>query len=226
MEKQKNIPIIVILIICILGLSSFIIYDKVLNGDKNKVVNKDNEHIDTPQDFINKIKKTEEELKNKEEYTVNYNDFSFTAYKNEYNNISNIIIKNKDKQISKDISKITDTGFHTLNSYYFDEETGLFILTLTITPVADSPRTYIIAFDTNGNIKLDEAVGYYIYVDENQSTLFYSYIMGGIGDCKEDNVDQEMIYSEIKEYKYYANTNKIEKRTILNKKVKELPKCG
>lgn len=230
MEKTKNISIIIILVICILGLSSFIIYDKVLKEDKNKVVNNDNnELIDTPQKFINKIAKTEEDFKNKEEYSVNYKNFSFTAYRNEYNHIENIIIKNNDKQINKDLSKITDTGFHTLNSYYFDEEIGLFILTLTITPVTDSPSTYIIAFDTNGNIKLDEAVGYQIYVDENKSTLFYTYIMGGIGGCKTDNVDQEMIYSEIKEYKYFDNIdndNKIEEGTILNQKVKELPDCG
>ena len=230
MKKKKNISVIVILVICILGLSSFIIYDKVLNEDKNKVVNKDNnEVIDTPQKFINKIATTEEALKNKEEYTVNYKDFSFTAYRNEYNQIRNIIIKKNDKQINKDLSKITDTGFHTLNSYYFDEETGLFILTLTITPVASSPSTYIIAFDTNGNIKLDEAVGYQIYVDENKSTLFYTYILSGIGGCKSDSVDQEMIYSEIKEYQYFDNidnTNKIEEGTILNQKVKELPECG
>lgn len=224
MEKQKNITIIVVLVICVLGLSSFIVYDKVLKEDKNKVVNKDNELIDTPQEFINEITKTEEELKNKEEYTVNYKDFSFTAYKNEYNNISNIKIKNNDKQINKDLSKITDTGFHTLNSYYFDDETGLFILTFTITPVADAPRTYIIAFDTNGNIKLDEAVEYDIYVDENQSTLFYIYIIGGGISCYGNSHSPETKYSSVITYKY-TNDNEIMEIRRLEKTMKELPKC-
>ena len=206
-------------------MSGFIVYDKVLYTDKTDDVNKSNEIIENPQDFINKISKTEEELKNKSEYTVNYQDFSYTAHKNENNIIGNIVIKYKDKTINKDLSNETkiDAGLHILNTYYFDESTGLFILTLLTAPVAAEPKTYIIAFDSNGNIKQDEMVRYNIYVDEKTKTLIYNYRMDGGLDCYEFVSQAERIHSSVIIYEYIKN--EIIEISRLERKMKDLPKC-
>ena len=175
MKNKGFIITIIILIICILVLSSYIVYDKITNIENNE--NKEeqdntiNNKISSPKEFINEISKTEKMFETQSAYTVNYEEFSFTATKNEYNNIENITIKYKDKQINKDLSMQGEFGLKGLNTYYFVEEIGLFILALEITPVADRPIRYIVAFDYNGNIKLDEAVNYDIEVDVNDMTL-------------------------------------------------------
>lgn len=236
MEKQNKglIIIIIILTICVFGLSGYILYNKIINVDNNEIKDKQddnnikeeqnnntNKNISTPEEFITEISEIEDILENQSSHTVNYNDFSFTAYKTkEYNNIEKIIIKYKGKQINKERVN-EELGFHTLKSYYFDEKTGLYIITLLPAPVADSPNTYIIAFDTNGNIKLDEINNYDIYVDNNRSTLIYEYYFGG-GSCPE-NYELDKIFSSIIIYSY--SHNGITEMSRLEKKFKDLPKC-
>ena len=224
--KNKGLNIMIaILVICVLGLSGYILYDKILDTDKLDVENKNNEIIETQQEFINAISKTEKELESKSEYIINYKDFSFTASKNEYNNIGNIIIKYKDKQINKDLSKQGEYGLKTLNTYYFDEEKGLFILTLETTPVASSPNSYIIAFDSKGNIHLDESVGYEIYADENRKTLFYRYNLGGGIDCYGRDVSLEENYIIESVIISWYTHNELTELTKVEKTYKDLPKC-
>lgn len=242
MEKQNKglIIIIIVLIICVVGLSGYILYDKIINVDNNEIKDKTddnnskeeqnnntNKNISTPEEFITEISKTEDILENQSSYTVNYNDFSFTAYKtSEYNNIKKIIIIYKGKQINKD-NVNEEYGFHTLKSYYFDENKGLYIITLLPAPVADAPSTYIIAFDKNGNIKIDESnVNYNVNVDTNEKTLTYNYLVpGGIGDCYDSSMhlNIEDIYSSNIIYKY--DNNEIKEISKTTKHIKDLPKC-
>lgn len=228
MKNKGLIIIIIILIICVLGLSSCIIYEKVLTTDKSDMVNKNDKIIETPQEFINTISKVENELESKSEHTVDYKDFSVTIIKNEYNYIENITIKYKDKQINKDLSMYGGLyGLQKLKAFYFDEEIGLFILTLLTAPTASEQKTYIIAFDTNGNIHLDEQVGYSIYIltVDNSDKLVYLYLMDGRIDCYGMTSvisDNEIIKSTII-YDYIDN--KITEIERLETTYKDLPKC-
>lgn len=230
MKNKGFIITIIILIICILGLSSYIVYDKITNIENNE--NKEeqdntiNNKISSPKEFINEISKTEKMFETQSAYTVNYEEFSFTATKNEYNHIENITIKYKDKQINKDLSMQGEFGLKGLNTYYFDEETGLFILALEITPVADRPIRYIVAFDDNGNIKLDEAVNYDIEVDVNDKTLTYHYSHpGGIGDCYEPSMGLDVNYIAYSNITYKYENNEIKEISKTTKYIKDLPKC-
>jgi len=97
---------------------------------------------------------------------------------------------------------------------------GLFILTLLVTPVADEPVTYIIAFDTNGNIKIDEKVNYIIDIDDNKSTLNYRFHIGGGTECYEVDSNLNTIHSSVITYIY--SHNEIEEYFKVEK---YLPKC-
>lgn len=224
MEK-KNIGMkttIVILCLLVIVLSGYIVYDKVLNKEINSDSSSD--IINSPKAFINNISKVEEILKNHSEYSVNYNDVTFKAYKNDNNIIENIEILYNGNQVNKDLRG--DIGFHTLNAYYIEKSGGLFVITLLTAPVAANPSTYIIAFDENGNIKLDEITSHYIYVDENKANIIYRFHMGGGYDCDciDDNKNiYEGICSSVIGYDYFNND--IQEMYNITKKFEDLPKC-
>lgn len=227
MKNKGLIIAVIILVIYVLGLSGFIIYDKVLSTDNvnnengEMQENNDIQTITLAEGFISKIAQTESVLKNESEYTVNYNNLSYTAYKNENNIIENIVITYKGKQINKDLHG--DVGFHTLKSYYFDENIGLFIITLLSAPVSATPNTYIVAFDINGNIKIDDIVSYDVSVNTDKSILTYNYLMGSGVNCYDSTTNGNEIYSSIITYKYV--NNEIEKTSKVEKTYKELPQC-
>lgn len=220
-RKNRNLKVLAIILgIFVLGLGGYILYDKIVNNTLTE-----DEAIDN---FVYEISMTEENLKNNNEYTVEYNDLVFQAYKHEeYNTIKNIVISYKGKQINKNLD--SDMGFHTLNSYYFDKEDGLFIITFLYAPLADSPKTQIIAFDINGNIKLDDAVFKDVYVAENKNSLIYTYhVPGGYScdcfDSTKGGVSLDDVCSSVEFYRYYDN--KIEKNYEIIKRFGDLPKCN
>ncbi|MBQ8192723.1 MAG: hypothetical protein IJZ46_01450 [Bacilli bacterium] len=212
--------LVVILCVLVLGLGGYILYDKIVNNTLTE-----DEAIDN---FVYEISMTEENLKNNNEYTVEYNDLVFQAYKHEeYNTIKNIVISYKGKQINKNLD--SDIGFLTLNSYYFDEEDGLFILTFLQAPIASHDVNHIIAFDINGNIVLDDTTLDHVYIVENKNSLISVYQAPGGYSCDcfdstKGGVSLDDVCSSVEFYRYYDN--KIEKNYEIIKRFGDLPKCN
>lgn len=227
MKNKGLIITIIILSICILGLTGYIVYDKVLNTNNENLKtneqhgNQETVTIKSPTEFVNAIKKIEANLKKVTTYTIDYNGLSLTATKNEYNNIASIIVSYNGKQINKKFER--ELGYHTLNSYYFAKDNGLYIITLLSAPVAPEASTYIIAFDNNGNIKIDEVADYSIEVNEKDQTLLYEYKMGGGIVCAEPSLNQNDKYFETILYEYSQDEIKTKNMEALL--VKDLPKC-
>ena len=253
MKNRGLIITIIILVICVLGLFGFIIYDKVLsddvlgdghvndnNSDNNNIVDneetKEDEKIDnitsynvianSPNDFIKKMADIEKVLENKAKYVVSFSDLKFTVYKNEIapENFDNIIITYKDKMINKSNVISGSPGYHTLKSYYFDKESGLFLLTFLVAPQPAVGATYIIAFDNDGNVYMDEILLGSIEVNSKNYTLLHSYSPWTGQMCSGSDMDSMEIASETILYEYKNDTLEIKnKETVL---VKDLPECA
>ena len=248
MKNKGLIIIIIILVICVLGLSGFIIYDKVLsndvvsdehvndnNSDSNNIVDneqtKEDEKTDnitsynvvanSPNDFINKIADTEKVLENEVKYEVSFNDLKFIVHRIDSKLIrfDSIVITYKNETINKNgLNGLYDT----LNSYYFDKDEGLFILTF-LPPQSAIGETIIIAFDNNGKIYLDESVSGSVKVDNTDATLLNSYCKWTGEMCASSNMESTEIVCEKILYEYINDTLEVKNREIT--RVKDLPEC-
>ena len=148
-SKKSNKVLIIILILIILGLGGYICYDKIImKEDSNKVVEKNNEKVDS---------KTDDSLKNEES-------------DNESDNLDNENIENEE-QIRVEIEEMKDDecfGAYISGKFIIGDDGCLdfgnkYIYTLTKDPIikgyewwkADIKDNYAYAFDGNKVTKYD-----------------------------------------------------------------------
>lgn len=227
---MKNKIVFGLLIICVLGLLGYIVYDKMLSNDNDdNVIKEDDNNVNnliatSALDFIDKIANSGNVLGTESIYVVSYNDLKFTAFVNEPNsrNIGKFEITYKGNVINTALQP-SDLGYHTLKTYYFDKDSGAYIITMVQAPVAAVPSLYVFVFDNNGNVLMDEYAVGEVIVNEEETTLLHNFQLGGGITCFTDDMNPMEKYLETILYEY-----KNDKLNIINREallVRDLPKC-
>lgn len=138
------------------------------------------------QEFVNYISSVNSKFKASEceEYIVNYSSFKFIAEGKssiEYSgyNIEDIKLYYNDKQINIDVAAgESNFGYSNLiqTSLMTDGVNTLYVIILNLEPISNQPSSYVIAFNQNGEVLLNE-----------ENALKYYYIKTDIIDNNEVN---------------------------------------
>ena len=124
-NKKNNIVIILVLVVIVLGLGSYLVYDKVINKDEKKSntekIEDDNDKEEAKEQD-SKIDKTKE-LVYDATYVANATKESYITYSEEHS-VKNIVVpyinidSNYAKEVNNEIKSIFESAIERHNNYY------------------------------------------------------------------------------------------------------------